>query len=399
MEKKRTNRNVKTRGNGEGTIYFSETLNKYVAQYVEPSTGKRKTLTQRKSEGKKEFKDRFNKIMNDINQGVYIEKSQETIVTIATNYIENKRLDGITSPRSYKRDLETLEQIKKTCKDFCNIPIQKVTIKNIEKAKKEIKEYSNSVINKIWGQLQKVFSIASSPSRQIIPFNIMLDENLKKPISDKKTKKVLPLQPKEYDKLISVLNNEEKGHKYCNIIKMQVYSGMRIGEVLARSKGDFNKNDMTFNVHNTLTQDEKYNTILGEHTKTYNKKTQIDEGQRYLPLNNDIFNELLKVVEEEVNKKVTNFNNLFFWDYENNNFIKPTHINSWLTRINKKYNICIGKLSTHRLRHTAITSWAEQGIPKSIIQYLAGHIEDSSITDNYIDISFDFVQKTLKNAN
>ena len=54
MEKKRTNKNVKVRGNGEGTIYFSEALNKYVAQYVEPSTGKRKTLTQRKNEGKKE---------------------------------------------------------------------------------------------------------------------------------------------------------------------------------------------------------------------------------------------------------------------------------------------------------------------------------------------------------
>ena len=53
MKKERTNENVKIRGNGEGTIYFSEALNKYVAQYVEPSTGKRKTLTQRKNEEKK----------------------------------------------------------------------------------------------------------------------------------------------------------------------------------------------------------------------------------------------------------------------------------------------------------------------------------------------------------
>ena len=52
MKKERTNKNVKIRGNGEGTIYFSEALNKYVAQYVEPSTGKRKTLTQRKNEEK-----------------------------------------------------------------------------------------------------------------------------------------------------------------------------------------------------------------------------------------------------------------------------------------------------------------------------------------------------------
>ena len=45
MERK--NKNVKSKGNGEGTIYFSETLQKWVAQYVEPN-GKRKTITQRK---------------------------------------------------------------------------------------------------------------------------------------------------------------------------------------------------------------------------------------------------------------------------------------------------------------------------------------------------------------
>ena len=40
----------KVKENGEGTLYYSDTLEKYVAQYIEPNTKKRKTLTQKKNE-------------------------------------------------------------------------------------------------------------------------------------------------------------------------------------------------------------------------------------------------------------------------------------------------------------------------------------------------------------
>ena len=48
------------------------------------------------------------------------------------------------------------------------------------------------------------------------------------------------------------------------------------------------------------------------------------------------------------------------------------------------------------MRHYAITYWSELGIPQRVIQYLAGHIEGSTITENvYIDTSFSFVKNTL----
>ena len=61
--------------------------------------------------------------------------------------------------------------------NFCILPIQQVTIKHLENAKVEIKQYANSVIDKIWRFLVKAFSIACSPSRKIIIYNLMLDEN------------------------------------------------------------------------------------------------------------------------------------------------------------------------------------------------------------------------------
>ena len=133
----------------------------------------------------------------------------ETIVTLAEQYIEIKYADGITSDRSYKRENETLEAIKKACSAFCNIPIQKVTIKNIENSKKNIRAYSSSVIDKIWRLLTKIFDIACSPSRKILMYNIMRDETLKKPISTKRIKKVKALTHKEFERLNIILDNEE----------------------------------------------------------------------------------------------------------------------------------------------------------------------------------------------
>jgi site-specific recombinase, phage integrase family len=389
---KNRNRKNKSVGNGEGSLYYSEKLKCYVFQYYD-TNNKRKTIKQHKNETRKHFKDRVTEIKNSLNNGTYIEKRTETIKMIIENHIEQKFNDGITKGNSYKREKETLEQIIKCCDNFINKPIQNVTLNDIQIAKENIKKYSSSTINKIWRLLKKAFAIASSPSVKLITFNLMNDENLKKPISTKKTKKIQPLTPKEREKLKYVLDNEEKNHKYCNIVKMEWITGMRIGEVLARSIEDINKNDNTLFIHNTLTLDEKGNTILGKHTKTYNKQTGIDEGERYFP----IYRELKEILDNQLSKKITNMYKLIFWDYEKNTFITNTEVNSWLKRINEKYKISKKSLHNHRLRHDRISQWKEAHIELEAIQYLAGHIEGSEITEKtYIETSKNFAFKEFE---
>lgn len=67
----------KKRGNGEGSISFHKASNRYMAQYT-TTDGQRKTMYQRKNESLTEFKKRFTKTINDINQGTYIEKQGKT---------------------------------------------------------------------------------------------------------------------------------------------------------------------------------------------------------------------------------------------------------------------------------------------------------------------------------
>lgn len=398
----RKNKKTKSVGNGEGSLYYSEKLNSWIFQYYD-TNGNRKTLKQKKKESVKNFKARVTTVKNSLNNGTYISKSAETVVSIVKHYIKLKHEDGTTSARSYGRELSTLKQLEKTCYNFCYLPIQQVTIKHIEDAKKEIKKYSNSVIDKIWQMLHKTFKIACSPSRRILLFNIMDDINLKKPISSIPSKKVKSLTQTEYERLIHVLDNEERNHKYRNLLKLHIIAGSRIGETLARSENDLDEKNNKFNIWNTLTQDENYHIIWSEHTKTYNKLSGIDEGQRFLPLNNPVFAEIADIVKEERAKKIKSINNVhnvLFWDYKNDSFISPKEINSWLYRLEEKYHILDKddeeNLTTHRIRHYTITHWAELGIPKRVIQYLAGHIEGSTVTDEvYIETSFDFVKETL----
>ena len=380
----------KNKGNGEGTLYLSSRTGLYIGQYV--LDGKRQSIYQRKNEKVGDFKARFNKIILSINDGTYIGKSSETLETIIERHIEQKNKDGITCSNSYKRDKETLEQIRKCCSNFIYKPVQKVTLHDIEKSKEQIKQYKKSGIDRVWRLLFKGFRIAASPSIRLIPYNLMDDENLKKPVSVKITEKVKPLTVAEEERLNHILDNEERNHPYRNIVKLELITAMRIGEVLARSKDNIDKENRKLLINNTLTEDEEGNIILGEHTKTYNKTTGIDEGVRNFPINDEIG----QILDEQTKQKITNIYGLIFWNYQDNTFITPKEINAWLRRLNIKYKIT-DKLHNHRLRHTRITRWKEQGVDMNAIQYLAGHVEGSEITDKvYIDVSENFAFKQLE---
>ena len=393
MEKERRNKRTKSVGNGEGSLYYSEKLHCWIYQYV--YNGKRKTMKQKKNETVKEFKARVTALKNSLNNGSYIENSSDTLQKILEKFIEQKNKDGITSDRTYLRDKDTLKQIEKTCKTWINKPIQKVTIEDIEESKENMRIYANSTIQKIWIFLKKGFKIAHS--RRKILYNIMENETLTMPISKKDNKIITALSKKEEKKLLNVLTSTN--HKYNNILLLQLYTGMRIGEVLALSKDCINFNNNTLTVYRTLTRDKYDKTILGKHTKTYDKKRGIDNGKRTFPMKNPVKN----IIMEQYSNKLTNINSLLFWDYDKNFFITDGEVNSYLSRLNEKYKILDNKnetLSTHRLRHTFVTRCQEKGINLPVIQKLVGHIEGSKITNNvYTDVSLDFITQEMEKIN
>ncbi len=376
-----------------GSFYKSETLGRFIFQYTEPN-GKRQTLRQKRNESERDFRKRVTSTKEKLNTGTYIEKSKDTFIEILKKYVEQKHKDGITSDRSYGRELSTIKQIENTCSNFINKPIQKIRVEDIEDSKEEMRRYSNAVISKMWILISKTFQIANS--RRKISFNIMLDETLTKPISQIPEKKIEALTIEEENKLVNVLNNQEYSHKYRDIILLQLYTGMRIGEVLALSKDCIDLKNNTLTIYRTLTQDDNFHVIMGEHTKTYKRTSGIDKGKRTFPMSTTVKD----LIEKILNQKTTNINGLLFWDNQKQTYITPTEINSYLKRINSKYHIVEGSIHSHRLRHTFITRCVEKGIFPKVIQNLVGHTKGSSITsDVYTSISNDFMIEELKKIN
>lgn len=376
----------KEKGNGEGTIYKSSKTGLYIGQYV--YDGKRHSVYQKKKEKIGDFKKRFNDILSSINTGTYIKKNNDTFISILEKHIEQKYKDDLISPSSYIRDCATKKQIEKTCSNFTNKPIQKITIDDIQYSKDNIRNYADNTINKIWRMINKTFNIAIS--RRLIVFNPLSDENLVKPISKITTDKVKALSSAEETKLLDYLDSIEGYSQYKYIVLLQLNTGMRIGEILSLSYDSINLKENTITVSRTLTKDEDNKFILGQHTKTYDRKHRIDKGKRTFPMTQTTRN----IVTEILKQKITNINNLLFWDYSKDSFILPKRINDFL-----KNNID-KNIKTHRLRHTFITKCQEKDIPLPVIQAMVGHIEGSPITsDVYTSISLDFMKKSIEKIN
>lgn len=375
------------KGNGEGTIYYSEKLNRWVGQVVvgRKADGKlnRKTLY---GKTRKEVKDKIVDLQAKVQNNTFIDKSSITIGELGLEIIENKHNANIISDNTYSRDLGSFEHINKA---IGHIPIQKVEPFQLQDFLNSKKSYAQSTIKKFNEMLNRIFEEAIK--RDIIIKNPLA--LTMKPKSLKRTKEVDSLTIEEQKAFCEEMKNDI----YENILSLALHSGMRIGEILALTPDDINFEKGLIHIQRTLTKNDKGRIIIGKTTKTY-------ESTRDIPITKI----LEPILQNTLIRYRKNKDNLLFTLPQTNTIISPTTINDHCKKVaknagirvnihptrknNSVINLKTSSVNTHMLRHTYATRCIEAGVPAEVLQKLLGH-KDISITINTYTTIFDKYKK------
>lgn len=381
------------RGNGEGTIYYSEKLNKWVGQFT--AGRKADGSINRKSVYGNTRKEVANKILekqNEISKNIFVEKSSTTLLELIDMYIEQLYNSNLIKDVTYNRHLNTRAIIKNL--HIANMPIQKITILDINNNLASVADYSNSMIEKIYGLINQAFNLALlNKIIQTNPFTIK--GAILKPKSSKETKKIEALTVEEQNAFLNELNKINDTYK--DIFYIALFTGMRIGEILALKKEDIDIdiNNKKININKTLTKDKNDKIILGKTTKTY-------VGTREIPFLN-ILTPIL-----------SNYTTEGFLFLNNDKFINPSTINTHFKKICKDagiklktvpkkkkdttVNLKTSEVNTHMLRHTFATRCIESGMSAVVLQKLLGHKDIETTLNTYTSVFNKFKEDELLKA-
>ena len=295
-----------------------------------------------------------------------------TIPELLRRKYEEDYAMNFVGEQGYARNLGGIALLERS--GFGKMPIVDITEMQIKAFLRSMTKYSDSVIKKTYQQLTAAFKVAVE--KGVVERNPMDASDIRRPKSSKKPKDVRGLTQEEQARFLEALRDfkvPRNRNEYKLQLLIELYSGMRMGEINALKPENIDFENGLIHVRSTVSRGLEYRVFIKEGAKT-------DAGIRDIPINKA----LEPVLQEAMERKRRNPLGLVFYDHLKNDLITTSQVNCFFHRICKKAGISVR--GQHALRHTFATRCIEADVPPVVLKKWLGHKDIHMTLDIYADV-------------
>ena len=162
-------------------------------------------------------------------------------------------------------------------------------------------------------------------------------------------------------------------NNYKKQLMIELYTGMRMGEINALKPEDIDLANGVIHVRATISMGLGGRNFWKEHPKT-------DAGVRDVPIN-----ELVRpILEEALAEARNNKAGTVFYDYRKGDIISTQQVCYFFRMVCDKYDLPY--YGQHSLRHTFATRCIEAGVQPVVLKTWMGHTDIHITLDTYADV-------------
>lgn len=368
---------AKKRANGEGTIRQRKDgrwEGLYTVNY------KRKSIYGKTQE---EVRKKLNKILNDIDNNIYVEDSKITVGEWLNTWLYDYKKN--TVKQKTFEGYETLVRVH-LIPAFSKIQLKKLTVDHVQKfINAKVKDGLSS------RTIRYINTLLHGALKQAVN-NGLLVRNVSEAVvlPERKQKERKFLTADEQNRLINSLKDEQQGF----ILLFALSTGLRRGELLALRWSNYDTEKRYISIKENLSR------LKGEDGKSHLTFTtpKTASSKRTIPLLPDIS----KMLNEHRHAQtVKRFKAGQLWEDNDLIFctdfgkpIEPRNLHRVLERACDNANIsCI---NIHALRHAFATRALENGIPLKVVSDILGHSSISMTADIYSHVSVETIETEMQ---
>ena len=343
---------AKRRAKGEGSIYFNENVNLWVAQITLPN-GQRKSKS---SKAQKQVRNWLIKQRNQLREGLYVTDDHIKLGDFLDRYMEDVAKNSLR-PRTYNRNIGIVRNHIKP--ELGNIKLNALRPDQVQSfyAEKLSEGLSKRTVQYIHAVLHKALNQALK--WELVTRNVT--DLVEKPRPKRKT--FTTWSADEVNHFLEAVST----HRWYPIYVLAIYTGMRQGEILGLHREDINLERGAINVRHQVSAIRGQGLVITE--------PKSEKARRLITLPPSALQLLkshLELIEDASGLVFTT---------STGRPISPRNILRHFKKIIEQTGL--PDIRFHDLRHTHATLLLAAGVHPKVVQERLGHSQISLTLDTY----------------